>query len=149
MALEAMTQALDLLGVAVFAVTGALTASRKRMDIFGFALLATVTGIGGGTLRDLLVGVPVNWVSDPLQAIVCVCVAAVVFFTAHILASRYRLVLWFDALGRSVFAVSGAQVAHGAGTGAFVAVVMGVVSATFGGIIRDLLGGESMLILRR
>src|SRR6188508_2362517 len=68
--------AIDWFGVAIFAVTGALVASRKRMDIFGFALLATVTGIGGGSMRDLLLGVPVFWVGQPLYVGVCVAVAA-------------------------------------------------------------------------
>ena len=95
--------ALDWFGVAVFAVTGALVASRKQMDIFGFALLATVTGIGGGSMRDLLLGVPVFWVGQPLYVGVCVAVAAVVFFTAHIPESRYRLLMWLDAVGLSFF----------------------------------------------
>ena len=99
---------LDLAGVAVFAVTGALVASRKQMDIVGFALLATVTGIGGGTLRDLVLGVtPVFWVQQPVYVAVCVAVAAIVFFTAHIPESRYRLLLWLDALGLSFSAWSG------------------------------------------
>ncbi len=76
--------ALDWFGVAVFAVTGALVASRKQMDIFGFALLATVTGIGGGSVRDLLLGQPVFWVEEPLYVAICVAVSAIVFFTAHI-----------------------------------------------------------------
>lgn len=141
---------LDLLGVAVFAVTGALVASRKQMDIVGFALLATVTGIGGGTLRDLVLGLtPVFWVQQPVYVVICVAVAAIVFFTAHIPESRYRLLLWLDALGLSVFCVVGADKALAAGTGAFIAVVMGVITATFGGVVRDVLGGEIPVILRK
>jgi uncharacterized membrane protein YeiH len=141
---------LDLLGVAVFAVTGALVASRKQMDIVGFALLATVTGIGGGTLRDLVLGVqPVFWVHEPIYVVVCVVIAAVVFFTAHIPESRYRLLLWLDALGLSFFCVVGADKALVADTGWFIAVVMGVITATFGGILRDVLGGEIPIILRK
>lgn len=141
---------LDLLGVAVFAVTGALVASRKQMDIVGFALLATVTGIGGGTLRDLILGVqPVFWVREPFYVVVCVVVAVVVFFTAHIPESRYRLLLWLDALGLSFFCVVGADKALDADAGWFIAVVMGVITATFGGIVRDVLGGEVPIILRK
>lgn len=141
---------LDLAGVAVFAVTGALVASRKQMDIVGFALLATVTGIGGGTLRDLVLGtLPVFWVQQPLYVAVCVAVAAVVFFTAHIPESRYRLLLWLDALGLSFFCVVGADKALAAGAGAFIAIVMGVITATFGGVVRDVLGGEIPVILRK
>ena len=141
---------LDLFGVAVFAVTGALVASRKQMDIVGFALLATVTGIGGGTLRDLLLGFsPVFWVHQPIYVVICVAVAGLVFFTAHIPESRYRLLLWLDALGLSVFCVVGADKAMEAGTGAFIAIVMGVITATFGGLVRDVLGGEIPVILRK
>jgi uncharacterized membrane protein YeiH len=141
---------LDLLGVAVFAVTGALVASRKQMDIIGFALLATVTGIGGGTLRDLVLGaVPVFWVQQPVYVGVCIAVAGIVFFTAHVPESRYRLLLWLDALGLSFFCVVGADKALEGGTGAFIAVVMGVITATFGGVVRDVLGGEIPVILRK
>src|SRR5215211_6986596 len=127
---------LDWLGVVVFAVTGALVASRKQMDISGFALLGTVTGIGGGTLRDILLGqLPVFWVREPAYFISCVMVSAAVFFTAHIPQSRYRLLLWFDALGLALFAVVGAEKALAAGTGSVAAAAMGVITATVGGII--------------
>src|SRR5262249_52038948 len=139
-----------LLGVAVFAVTGALVASRKQMDIVGFALLATVTGIGGGTLRDLVLGVqPVFWVREPVYVVVCIAIAAIVFFTAHVPESRYRLLLWLDALGLSFFCVVGADKALVADAGWFIAIVMGVITATFGGIVRDVLGGEVPVILRK
>lgn len=141
---------LDAAAVAVFAVTGALVASRKQMDIFGFALLGTVTGVGGGTVRDVLLGhLPVFWVKQPSYAVIALFVSAIVFFTAHIPESRYRLLLWLDAIGLSLVAVIGADKGLTADAGAFIAVVMGVVTAVFGGIIRDVLGGESPVILRR
>lgn len=141
---------LDLFGVAVFAVTGALVASRKQMDIVGFAFLATVTGIGGGTFRDLVLGAtPVFWVQQPIYVGICIAVAVIVFFTAHIPESRYRLLLWLDALGLSVFCVVGADRAIESGAGPFIAVVMGVITATFGGIVRDVLGAEIPVILRK
>ncbi len=144
------TGMLDLFGVAVFAVTGALVASRKQMDIVGFALLATVTGIGGGTLRDLVLGAqPVFWVREPVYVAVCIVIAAITFFTAHIPESRYRLLLWLDALGLSFFCVAGADRALVADAGWFIAIVMGVITATFGGVVRDVLGGEIPVILRR
>lgn len=139
---------LDWLGVAVFAVTGALVASRKQMDMVGFAFLAVVTGIGGGTIRDLVLGqIPVFWVRDPAPLIVCLVVAVLVFFAAHVPESRLRLLYWLDAVGLALFAVAGAEKAlpHGP----VVAATMGVVTATFGGVIRDILGGESPVILRR
>jgi uncharacterized membrane protein YeiH len=146
---DTVTMALDWLGIVAFAITGALVASRKEMDLFGFALLATVTGIGGGTLRDLLLGVPVFWVGEPAYLLVCVAVSSVMFFVAHVPTSRYRVLLWVDALGLALFAVAGAEKALLAGASPVVAVTMGVVTATFGGIIRDLLGGETPVILSR
>jgi uncharacterized membrane protein YeiH len=141
---------LDGLGIVVFAVTGALVASRKQMDVVGFALLGIVTGVGGGTLRDLLLGTaPVFWVREPAPVLICAGVAGITFFTAHIPQSRYNLVLWLDAVGLAVFTVTGAEMALRAGVSAPVACVMGVITATFGGIIRDILGGESPIILRR
>jgi uncharacterized membrane protein YeiH len=150
MVFDTAAAALDWLGVIVFAISGALVASRKQMDVFGFALLGTVTGIGGGTLRDLLLGLsPVFWVREPAYLIVCVLVSGAVFLTAHIPQSRYRVLLWFDALGLALFAVTGAERALLAGSGAVVAVAMGAITATFGGIIRDVLGNESPVVLSR
>jgi len=141
---------LDWFGVAVFAVTGALVASRKQMDIFGFALLATVTGVGGGSVRDILLGnLPVFWIQQPLYVAICVTVSAVVFFTAHIPESRYRLLMWLDAVGLAFFCVVGASKGLEAGAGPIIAVVMAVITASFGGIIRDVIGGESPFLLRK
>lgn len=141
---------LDWLGIIVFAISGALVASRKQMDIVGFALLGVATGIGGGSLRDMLLGLtPVFWVRQPEYLLTCVAVSSVVFFTAHLAHSRYRLLLWFDALGLALFAVAGAERALGAGVAPTVAVAMGVVTATFGGVIRDVLGGEMPVVLSR
>lgn len=98
------TAVLDWLGILVFAVSGALVASRKQMDIFGFVLMGTVTGIGGGTLRDVLLGqLPVFWVREPAYLLVCVAISCIVFFTAHIPASRYRVLVWLDAVGLALF----------------------------------------------
>lgn len=141
-------QLLDYAGVAVFAATGALAASRKQLDIIGFLFLASVTGIGGGTFRDLILGTPVFWVRNPNYVLVSAAIAAVVFFTAHLVESRYKLLLWLDALGMSAYSVMGA--AKGlAATGSFtVAIITGMLTATFGGILRDLLGGEPSVLLR-
>jgi uncharacterized membrane protein YeiH len=146
---ETVTTALDWLGVIAFAITGCLVASRKRMDIVGFALLGTVTGIGGGTLRDLLLGSPVFWVREPAYLITCMVVSGIAFFTAHIPQSRYKFLLSLDAVGLALFAVTGAEKAAQAGAEATVAIAMGVITATFGGIIRDLLGGQIPVILSR
>ena len=107
--------ALDFLGTAVFAVTGALVTSRKQMDVIGFMLLAVVTGVGGGSVRDTMLGsLPVFWVEEPLYLGVCIVVAIGVFFLAHIPESRYRALLWLDAAGLAVFCVVGAEKAEAA-----------------------------------
>lgn len=148
--LTPMIAAADATAVGVFAVTGALVASRKNMDIFGFILLGTVTGIGGGTVRDILLGtLPVFWVREPFYLLITVLVSSIVFFVAHIPESRYRLLLWLDAIGLALFCVVGADRVMAAGAVPSIAIVMGVVTAVFGGIIRDILGGESPVVLRR
>lgn len=147
--LPSLVLSLDLLGVAVFAATGALTASRRQLDIVGFALLAAVTGIGGGTLRDLLIGRPVFWVGQPVYLLVTTAVAVLVFVTAHRIESRYRALLWLDALGLALFAGLGARAALAQQVPAVVAVLMGTMTATFGGLLRDVICAELPLILRR
>ena len=146
---QTVTSALDWLGVIAFTVTGALVASRKQMDLVGFVVLGTVTGIGGGTLRDVLLGLPVFWVREPGYLVTCALVSVLVFFAAHIPQSRYRSLLWLDAIGLALFAVTGAEKAAHVGADSIVAVAMGVITATFGGIVRDVLGGESPIILSR
>ena len=141
---------LDLFGVAVFAVSGSLTASRKQLDIVGFLFVAAVTGIGGGTLRDLLLDRgPVFWVREPLSLWLTSAVAVLLYFTASRLERRYAALLWADALGMAVFCVLGARTALDAGAGPEVAVLMGTMTATFGGLIRDVVCTETPLILRK
>ncbi len=148
--ISSLTFFLDWLGLIVFAASGGLVASRKSMDVVGFALLASVTAIGGGTVRDVVLGLtPVFWVKQPTVLLVCVAVGVATFFVAHLLQSRMRYLLWFDAVGLAIFSVTGAQTALAAGVAPSIAVAMGVASATFGGIIRDVLGGESPMVLRR
>lgn len=140
---------IDLIASAVFAITGALVASRKQMDIIGFLWLGVVTGVGGGTLRDLLLGVPVFWVGNATPVIVCLCASAIVFFTAQFIQNRYRLILWLDAIGLGLFTVAGANKALEVGVSPVIAITMGMISATVGGVIRDILGQEPSIILRR
>jgi uncharacterized membrane protein YeiH len=142
-----MLQMLDYLGVALFAATGALAASRKELDIVAFVFFAAFTGLGGGTLRDLLIGQPVFWVANPHYVIVPTVMGLVVYVTAHLAESRYRLLLWADAVGLSAYAVMGAAKALGAGVPPVSAVVMGLTTATFGGIIRDVIAGEPTVML--
>ena len=139
---------LDYAGIAVFAATGALAASRKQLDIIGFLFLAGTTGIGGGTLRDLILGAPVFWVKNSAYVQVCAAVAILVYFSAHRVESRWKLLLWLDAVGLSVYAVMGAAKGLAATGSPTIAVVTGVLTATFGGILRDLLAGEPSVLLR-
>lgn len=139
---------LDYAGVAVFAATGALAASRKQLDIIGFLFLASVTGIGGGTFRDLILGAPVFWVQNPAYVLVCAAIAVLVFFTAHRVESRYKLLLWLDAIGLSAYSVMGASKGLAATASPTVAIITGMLTATFGGILRDLLAGEPSVLLR-
>lgn len=148
-ALISALPAIDLIAVAVFAITGALTASRKQLDIVAFIWLGVVTGVGGGTLRDLLLGVPVFWVQQPAFVVVSAAVAALVFFVAHIPQSRYRVLLWLDAVGLAFVSVAGAEKALAAGAGPTIAVVMGIITAAVGGIVRDVLGQEPSILLKK
>ena len=140
---------LDYAGVAVFAATGALSASRKQLDIIGYLFLASVTGIGGGTMRDVVLGAtPVFWVTNPTYLLVCVTVAVALFFTAHLFDSRYRVLVWLDAIGLSAYSVMGAAKGYAATGSATVALVTGMLTATFGGVLRDMLAGEPSVLLR-
>ena len=102
---------LDYAAVLVFALTGALVASRAQLDIVGFAFLAGLTGLGGGTLRDLLLNRTPIWIADQTYLAVVTCAAVLVFFTAHLLESRMRAILWLDALALGVAVAAGAGVA--------------------------------------
>jgi uncharacterized membrane protein YeiH len=144
-----LLQLLDYLGIAVFAATGALAASRKQLDIVAFIFFAAVTATGGGTLRDVLLDVPVFWVRHPTYLLVALGVAVLVYFTAHLFESRFRVLLWADAIGLAAYAVVGAAKTLAAGASAADALALGVLTATFGGVIRDVLAGEPSVILRR
>lgn len=148
--LDALLRWLDMAGIAVFAASGALVASRKRMDAVGFVLIAAVTGFGGGTVRDLLLGrTPPYWLRDPTWLAVASGVALLVFFTAHRLESRFRALLWADAVGLALYAVLGTEIALLAGAQPWAAVLLGVVTATFGGVVRDVVCNEVPLLLRK
>ncbi len=134
---------LDYAGVAVFAATGALAASRKQLDIIGFLFLASVTGIGGGTFRDLILNVPVFWVVNRDYVLICAVVAVVVFFAAHRVESRYKLLLWLDAIGVAAFSVMGAAKGMAVTGSPAVSIITGMLTATFGVSLRDLVSGEA------
>jgi uncharacterized membrane protein YeiH len=148
--LDAALRLLDWIGIAAFAASGALVASRKQMDAVGFMLIACVTGFGGGTMRDLLLGrTPLFWLQRPELLAIAAGAALVVFFLAHLVESRFRALLWVDAIGMALYAVVGAEIALIAGADPWAAVLLGVVTATAGGILRDVICNELPLILRR
>ena len=140
---------IDLLGVAVFAVSGTLMAHKKDMDGFGVVVLASVTAIGGGSLRDVLLNQPVFWVQQPdyLYAIL-----AAAFGTIWWLNSQRSLhlsaLLVADAIGLAFFNIMGLQKALSLDTGPFIAIVMGTMTGVFGGLIRDVICQEIPLVLR-
>lgn len=141
---------LDLFGTIVFAVSGALAAGRKQMDLFGVMVLAFVTAIGGGTVRDLVLGAtPVLWIAKPMYIWLALAAGfATVALARHVRVPRNLLPL-ADALGLATFCVIGTERALLLGFGPGVAIVMGVMTAVVGGMIRDILCGEVPLILRK
>ncbi|MGB0177907.1 MAG: trimeric intracellular cation channel family protein, partial [Owenweeksia sp.] len=140
----------DIIGTFVFAISGVLTASTKKFDVFGAFIIAFVTAIGGGTLRDVLLGnFPVIWVQDItyLYIIFAAFITALVF-KKHIIKLRKTLFL-FDTIGIGVFTILGLQTALELGVSAPIAVAMGTISAVFGGVLRDILCGTAPLIFRK
>lgn len=150
MTLAGLVPWLDHASVLVFALTGALVASRAQLDLVGFIFFATLTGIGGGTVRDLVLGRdPVFWVQRPELVLLTAGAAVLVFFTAHLFESRYRLIVWLDAFALAVAVPAGVGLALETGASPVVVVAMGVVTGTFGGLIRDVVGNELPLVLKQ
>lgn len=135
-------------GDVVFAVSGALVAARLRMDIVGFVLFGTITGIGGGTLRDLLLDRTVWWTQNPLELLLCAGAALATFLAAPRDRAQRRGLVWADAAGLSAFCVVGCHIALQEGVPAVIAVFMGVLTATGGGVIRDVIAGRRPMITR-
>ncbi|HZN97476.1 MAG TPA: trimeric intracellular cation channel family protein [Gemmatimonadales bacterium] len=145
-----MRHALDLLGVAVFAISGVLAAGRKSLDWLGVAVIAVVTAIGGGTLRDLLLQRhPIFWMADPTYLLVILGATALTLFYVRFRAPYRRALLIADGLGLAFFTIGGVQIAEQAGLTGLVAVLMGTITGVAGGMIRDVLCAEIPLILRR
>lgn len=148
--LPTLVWVLDYASVLVFALTGALVASRAQLDPVGFVFMAAMTAVGGGTLRDLILGRDmVFWVARPSLVVVAAVAAMVVFWTAHRFESRYRLLLWLDAFALSVAVPAGVAVALAGGFSPVIVVIMGVVTGTFGGLMRDVVGNEVPLLLKQ
>jgi uncharacterized membrane protein YeiH len=149
-AVEALTPALgilDYLGIGVFAVSGALLAAQKRLTIVTLIFFAVVTGVGGGTVRDLLIGAPIFWLHQNAILLICLSAALLVWVTPV----RWwggRALVWFDAVGLGVYAAYGAAKALAFGAAPLPAFAMGVITACVGGIIRDVLADEPSILLR-
>ena len=138
---------LDMAGLAVFAASGALAAARARQTIVTAAFFALVTGVGGGTLRDLLIGAPVFWMHAAQPVAICLGVAGVIWLSPRLWWPEPALD-WFDAVGLAAYAVYGAGKALAFGIPPLPAAMMGVVTACMGGIIRDVVAGVPSIILR-
>lgn len=138
---------LDLAGIGVFALSGALMAVRLRQTLVTASFFALVTGVGGGSARDLLIGAPVFWVQDGAIAAVCIAIALIVWLTPQ----RWwdgRLLEWADAVGLAAYSVFGTAKALAWGVPPVPALLMGVITGCVGGIIRDLLAGVPSIIVR-
>lgn len=144
-----LIQFLDLLGVSVFAVSGALAAGRKRLDLLGVVIIAMVTAIGGGTIRDLLLDRTVFWTTRPSYLYIILVSALLTVVWTRRFSPPDRALSIADALGLALFAIGGAQIAEGLGMPASVCVIMGTITGVAGGMIRDVLTTEIPLVLRR
>jgi uncharacterized membrane protein YeiH len=141
--------ALDYTAVMVFALTGALAASRAQLDIIGFAFLASLTAVGGGTVRDLLIDRnPVFWIADPIPLGIACAAAVLVFFTAHLLESRQTVLMWLDALALPVAVAAGVRAATETGQSVPIILIMGIATGCFGGLLRDIVANEVPLLIR-
>lgn len=145
-----MIAMLDYAAVAVFALTGALVASRAQLDIIGFFFVACLTAVGGGTIRDLLLDRdPVFWLADPTHLAIACAAAFLVFFTAHLLESRYTVLLWLDAAALAIAVAAGVSVAGAMDQSVPIVLVMGVATGTLGGLMRDVVCNEVPLVLKQ
>jgi len=141
---------LDYLGTMVFAMSGVLTAAEKRLDLFGIMFIGVVTAIGGGTTRDLLLGItPVTWIDEPMYLYLILVGIFFAMIFRNILASLRRTLFLFDTIGIGVFTIIGLEKALNLGVHPGVAVLMGVTSAVVGGVIRDALTNDVPLIFHR
>ncbi|GAB4265126.1 MAG: trimeric intracellular cation channel family protein [Pararhodobacter sp.] len=145
-----LLSALDYLSVFIFALSGALAASRAQLDLVGFLFIASLTAVGGGTVRDLLLNRDmVFWIANPWYIGVACTAAVTVFFTAHLLESRRRALDWFDAGALAVAVAAGVGVAQTLGHGTAVVLMMGMATGAFGGLMRDVVCNEVPLVLRQ
>ena len=142
-------QVLSYLGIFVFAVTGVLKARTKQFDLLGAVILSFVMAYGGGTTRDVLIGIrPVNWVNDNFAIIIVLVATILTFFFKLDFKLIRKVIFWTDAFGIGFFTIVGLQIALQAGIGEGYALIMGVITATFGGLIADILCNEVPNLLK-
>jgi len=138
---------LDYVGIGVFAISGALLAAEKKQTLVTFIFFAVVTGVGGGTVRDLLIGAPIFWVGTNATLLICIAAGIAVWFLSRKTIADKAL-LWFDAVGLAAYATYGAAKALNYGVAPVPAFAMGVMTACVGGIIRDVLANEPSILMR-
>ena len=138
---------LDYMGTFVFALSGALMGYRRTMDIFGITVMATVTAVGGGTLRDVILNIPAFWLTKTHYIIIILGATVLVFLLANKIENTRKWLVWADAMGLAVFTMVGVDIALSHGVGTIPALMMGVMTATFGGLIRDVLANRTPLLL--
>lgn len=146
---ESFSQPLFLFATAVFSITGVLAAARQNMDVLGLVIIGMVTAIGGGTLRDVMLDVPVFWLADPTYTIVAAIAAALTFFFERRFRATEQALLYLDGIATALFAVIATAKTQALGFSPVVALTMGAITGVGGGLIRDLLTGHPTILLRR
>jgi len=147
MSIDLILMFVNPVGAFVFALSGGIVAVRNKMDIFGAVVLAILTAVGGGTIRDIILNQPVFWLGDPLT-IWCAIAGGVMAFFLHSMVDAFKPIRWADAVGLAIFAIAGAAKTASLGHGPLIIVIMGVMTGTGGGGLRDVVANRDPLLLK-